>query len=117
MMFDFSPLEAAEIVYSPGFINGKRYWPWPFVVSVRDSPESADLMVTVAPGTTAPEVSVTTPTASAVVMVWLNAAGASIGSAPKKQATAKRLRQLRFVSLIFLTLVKNGTPRRSLQFR
>ena len=47
---------------------------------------SAKRMVTLAPGTTAPVASVTVPTMSPVVMVWLNAAGAN-KSAPKKTAS------------------------------
>jgi hypothetical protein len=71
------------------------------VVSVLVSPDSADLMVTFAPGTTAPEASLTTPTASAVVIVWLNAAGASIsGSTAKIVAIAQWRSPLRLVSLI-----------------
>ena len=40
LTFDFSPGVTAEMVYSPGRISGKRYWPASLVVAVRTSPVS-----------------------------------------------------------------------------
>src|ERR1700689_4279557 len=66
-------------------------------------------MVTLAAGTTAPEVSLTTPTTSAVVMVWLKAGGVVIRNTGVRNSTAKRVMRKRFMERTPLDVRMSGT--------
>ena len=66
---DFRAGLSAVIVYSPGFSSEKRYSPLSWLTAFRISLVSVLLSVTVAPGTTAPLESFTTPVTSPVVIV------------------------------------------------
>src|SRR5216684_1012595 len=84
-MSDFKPDTNPEIWYAPGFRKVNRYAPVELDCTVRDSPVFKSLIVTVAPGTTAPEESFTIPARSPVVVVWAG------NSAQKASASATRI--------------------------
>src|ERR1017187_10274910 len=74
-ILDFRPVASPDTKYSPACSSANRYWPLGLVTAEWLSLVSVNLMVTLALGTTAPLESVTTPTISPVVAVWLCAAG------------------------------------------
>ena len=76
-MSDFKPDTDPEIWYA--------HAPVELDCTVRDSPVFKSLIVTVAPGTTAPEESFTVPARSPVVVVWAG------NSAQKASASATRI--------------------------
>ena len=84
-MSDFKPDTDPEIWYTPGLKKVNRYAPVELDCTVRDSPVFKSLIVTVAPGTTAPEESFTVPAKSPVVVVWAG------NSAQKASASATRI--------------------------
>ena len=62
----------ADSVYLPGATTGNEYWPEAFVCAVSAGPAASGFSVTVVPGTTAPEGSLTMPRTDPVIfVVWL----------------------------------------------
>ena len=68
-LLDLKPVDSADTSIIPWFEQREWYWPASFVTAVRISFVSMFLMVTVAPGITAPLVSATMPDTSPVVRV------------------------------------------------
>src|SRR4029453_8529212 len=83
------PVSSALTRYAPSCSNGARYNPLSFVMTTRISPVSVFVTVTVTPGSTAPDSSVTVPS-SVALMAWPWAKADEARASKKRKARLTR---------------------------
>src|SRR5260370_33666136 len=105
---DFKPDTDPEIWYTPGFRNVNRYAPVELDCTVRDSPVFRSLIVTVAPGTTAPEESFTVPARSPVVVVWAGASELNVSASAARIVTTENFVPMRMLPFPQIGLATTG---------